>query len=195
MQDNTYEKALLAKFIEGDQSAFSVLFNRYYKDLTIFASSYTGDVHSAEEIVQGIFVKLWENRGGLNITSSLRSYLLKSVQNRCLDWLRHKKVKSNYSQAILNEPEVFENDTENYLLYSDLSSQIAEALESMPEELATAFRMNRFEGLTYSEIAERQGVSVRTIEVRIGKTLEMLREQLREYLMPLLALLLSFLNP
>jgi RNA polymerase sigma-70 factor (family 1) len=187
-----YNRLLLEKIKKSDTNAFSVIFTTYYRDLSIFACHFTNDIEISEEIVQDVFVQLWENRELLQISSSLKSYLLKTVQNRCFDWKRHQKVKNNYSEKILTNPSVFENNTENYILYSELENHIEQALNELPEEYDIAFRMNRYEGLTYPEIAEKTGVSVRTIEVRIGKALQILREKLKEYITPALFILFSW---
>lgn len=176
---------LTAKLIEGDEQAFSALFNQYYSDLVLFAHTFLRNRQSAEEIVQDVFMKLWENRRSLIIISSLKSFLLKSVQNRCIDLIRHNRVK-NQTGMPLNSS-LFENDTEHYILYSELEKQLEKALKELPEELSWVFRMNRFEGKTYSEIAEAGNVSVRTIEVRIGRALALLRDKLKDYLILLIA--------
>ena len=82
-------------------------------------------------------------------------------------------------------------DTENYVLYSDLSSQLKNALNKLPEDCRIAFEMNRFEGLKYKEIANRLNVSERTIEVRIGKALGLLRKYLREFFILITSFLLG----
>jgi RNA polymerase sigma-70 factor (ECF subfamily) len=189
-----YDRLLLEKVKKGDTNAFSLIFTAYYRDLSIFACHFTNSTDIAEEIVQDIFVLFWGNRTSLQITTSLKSYLLKTVQNRCFDWKRHQKVRDNYSEKILANSAVSENDTENYILYSELENRIEQALGELPNEYAVAFRMNRYEGLTYPEIAEKAGVSVRTIEVRMGKALQILREKLKEFLIAILPFLLHLLK-
>ncbi|HCI54537.1 MAG TPA: hypothetical protein DFI01_01275 [Bacteroidales bacterium] len=115
------------------------------------------------------------------IDISLKSYLLKITQNKCIDWHRHVKVRQAYNDYMMDSQSYFEYDTENYILHSELQEQIEKALGNLPEPISDAFRMNRYKGLKYNEIAEIQNVSVRTIEVRIGKALELLRKYLKEY--------------
>jgi RNA polymerase sigma-70 factor (ECF subfamily) len=177
------EKKALGMLRQGDKAAFSDIFSCYYKDLVLFASTFTKDRDLAEEIVQDVFLKLWETRQNLIITSSLKSFLLRSVQNKCIDWIRHLDIRLKHRESILDKPELLENDTENYLLYSELYTSLENALEQMPEEVSQAFQMNRFEGLTYQDIAEKYGVSVRTVEVRIGKALHLLKELLKDFIL------------
>jgi len=184
------ESDLLLRISEGDRIAFAVVFTRYYNDLVLFAASFTHQREISEEIVQEVFLKLWENASNSEIPVSLRSYLLKSVQNRCLDWLRHMKVRSHYALMVQHAPVLAENDCEKYLLYSELHSALEQAMRSMPADVAEAFRQNRFDGLTYKEIADKLGLSVRTVEVRISKALQWLRLQLVDFL-PVCLLILS----
>ena len=99
------------------------------------------------------------------------------------------KIREQYNTYADHHLRLMENDTENYILRSELEVNLEKALRLLPSEISLAFRMNRQEGLTYHEIAERQNVSVRTIEVRIGKALSLLREYLKDYLITILVLL------
>jgi RNA polymerase sigma-70 factor, ECF subfamily len=175
------EREMVSNLRVGDISAFTNIFTAYYKDLVIFATRFTKDRNSAEEIVQDTFVHLWEEHDTINISTSLKSYLLKTINNKCIDWYRHKKVIKEHTDFILETSIYYEFDTENYVLHSELEGKIEEALALLPDEISQVFRMNRFKGLKYQEISELLGVSVRTIEVRIGKTLNLLRTHLKEY--------------
>ena len=170
--------------IKNDEhSSFSAVFSVYYHDLVVFSSTFTKNIQVSEEIVQDIFVKFWEDRHSIDIISSLKSYFLKSVQNRSIDWLRHLKIRGKYEQDILEHAVLSENDTEHYVLRSELEMNIDKALKQLPAELSEPFKLSRFEGLTYPEIAVKFNVSVRTVEVRIGKALRLLRNELKEYLL------------
>lgn len=183
------EKTLTSRLLAGDRSAFSFIFNAYYKDLVIFAASFTKDVNIAEEIVQDTFVRLWEDHELIKVDISLKSYLLKTVRNKCIDWYRHKKIKQKHAGVMKERTPCFTCDTDNYLMFSELQEQLDIALNKLPDEISTPFRMNRSKGLKYHEIADILGVSVRTIEVRIGKALHMLHNYLKEYLMVIIVLL------
>ncbi len=186
------EKALILRLIGGDQSAFSNIFSAYHKDLVLFAMRYTKDLNNAEEIVQDIFVRLWEDRESVNVNISIKSYLLKSIQNKFIDWYRHNKIKKAHYDFVLADTLKYESDTDGYLLYNELQEQIDSTLSELPEEVSSAFRMNRYKGLKYSEIADLLGVSVRTVEVRIGRALHLLRNHLKDYLPDILVILSLF---
>jgi len=184
------EKALISRVKDGDTSAFTVIFTGYYKDLVMFATRFTHNINDAEEIIQDIFVRFWEEREYVNITVSLKSFLLKTVQNKCIDWLRHNKVAGIHNDYILAGSTQMQYDTDNYVLFSELQEQIDSSLARLPEEISEAFRMNRYKGLKYHEIAKVMGVSVRTVEVRIGKALNILRNNLKDYLLTIAILLM-----
>ena len=149
--------------------------------MVFFAYSFTHELTTAEDIVQDTFVKLWEEHEKLNVTVSLRSVLLKTIQNKCIDWHRHKKVLNNHSTFIIDNSPLYDYDTDNYVLRSELEGRIENAVASLPENIKEAFEMNRYEGLKYQEIALRLNVSVRTVEVRISKALDLLRKKLIDY--------------
>jgi RNA polymerase sigma-70 factor (ECF subfamily) len=175
-----HEKKLIEQVRNNDRLAFSILFTRYYSDLVRFSSSIIHDTTAAEEIVQDLFVRIWENRRQLN-TDSLKSYLLKSVQNRSIDYLRHLTIKNNFARTLLEHPVLLQNDTENYILYTELESEVNQALNRIPESYAEVFKKSRFEALNHQEIAKLMGISVRTVEERIRKALQLLRIQLRDF--------------
>ena len=175
------EHTLLIELKTGNKQAYSQLFNKYYKDLVLFGGNFLPNKSLCEDIVQNVFLKLWRDRESIEIETSLKSFLLRSVQNSCLDELRHKGVvreHESYSSTFSVSDNI---DTENYVLYSDLQGHLEEALTKLPVACREAFEMNRLEGLKYREIAEKLHVSERTVEVRIGKALSLLRNHLKEF--------------
>jgi len=134
-------------------------------------------------------LKLWEDREIIIVTTTLKSFLLKLIQNRCLDWLRHAKVIHSHYDSVLNSSPLLECDTENYILRSEIEKIVKKALDKIPDEIAEPFKLNRYDGLKYREIAEKMQVSNRTVEVRIGKVLQILRDELKDYLITFLMLL------
>ncbi len=173
---------LLKRLKQGDPEAFTMLFRQYYKDLVLFGGNFLKNQMICEDIVQSVFLRLWNEKESLEIKTSLKSYLLKSVQNSCLDEIRHQKIVHDHEAWFSQYATLYEIDTENYILYSDLYNRLQEVLGSMPEEYRIAFEMNRFEGLKYHEIAVQLNVSVRTIEVRISKALKILKKELKDFL-------------
>jgi RNA polymerase sigma-70 factor (ECF subfamily) len=182
IEDSLFEQALLKRLVSGDENAFSMVFSACYTDLVLFAMTIVRNSDIAEEIVQEIFVKLWEGHENLQIKTSLRSYLLRSVQNRCIDWYRHEKVRQSHIEDISSHMVLFDCDTDEYMFGSELEERIEKILSLIPPDCSEAFRMNREQGLKYNDIAEKLSVSVRTVEVRVSKALHLLRKHLQDYL-------------
>lgn len=185
---NTQQENFVLSALKLDsKEAFSLLFQTYYTDLVLFGGNFVKDKSSCEDIVQSIFLKLWNDRKNIQIKTSLKSYLLKAVRNSCFDEFRHLEVvrqyESDYENSVLDC-----YDTENYVLYSDLHDHLNRALEQVPELYREAFVLNRFEGLKYREIAEKLNVSERTVEVRVSKTLELLRKYLKDFFVLLISI-------
>lgn len=185
------EQILLDELKQGDVHAFSFLFNKYYKDLVLFGGNFLPDQSACEDIVQSLFLKIWQDRENLEIRTSIKSFLLKSVQNSCLDVIRHQKIKNSYEEKSQLKSVLDETEFEQHILYSDLKSHLDEALTKLPESYREAFELNRFEGMKYKEIAEKLKVSERTIEVRIGKAIGLLRKHLKDFFIIVLSILFS----
>lgn len=181
------EQYLLSEIKVDNKEAFSLIFQSYYLDLVLFAGNFIHSKQVCEDIVQSVFLRLWNDRTNIQIEISLKSFLLKAVRNSCLDEFRHLEVvrqyEVDYENSILNS-----YDTENYILYSDLYDHLYRALEQIPELYREAFMMNRFEGLKYKEIAKKLNVSERTVEVRVSKTLGLLRKQLKDFFVLLISI-------
>ncbi|GGJ93168.1 RNA polymerase sigma-70 factor [Parabacteroides faecis] len=185
--DKQQEYFVMSALRQDSKEAFSLLFQTYYTDLVLFCGNFVKDKDSCEDIVQSIFLKLWNDRKNIQIEISLKSYLLKAVRNSCLDEFRHieivRQYETEYGSSVLDN-----YDTENYILYSDLYAHLSRALEKIPDLYKEAFVLNRFEGLKYREIAEKLNVSERTVEVRVSKTLDLLRKQLKDFFVFLISI-------
>lgn len=176
------EQELILQLKEGDKEAFTWLFRKYYRDLVLFAGNYILDKDTCEDIVQNVFVNLWAKRGETDVKVSPKSFLLKSVQNACLDALRHKKTVYQHEAFIASWAQNFDLSTEHYILYSDLEKHVADALEKLPLQYRETFELSRIQGIKYKDIAKKFDVSERTIEERIGKTIKLLRYYLKDFL-------------
>ena len=165
-----------------------MVFRDYYKPLVRYGNTYLKDSDEAEDIVQQVFVSLWEKRDQLDIHTSIRSILYKSVQNACLNKIKHLKVRTSYAEE-LKATAVY-TDSSDSVQATELNERIQLAMENMPEQCSRIFKMSRFEQLRYQEIADQLGLSVKTIENQMGKALKIVREELKDYL-PLLILFFS----
>ena len=172
---------LLDRIANDDEEAFSLLFSEYYADFVMFAGTFLGKRDDSEEIVQEVFVGLWESRSQLKRDRSLRSYLLTVIHNKCMDALRHNQIKQNYIEHIITEEVENPYEVESSVFLSDLQHKLDEAFAKIPTELLIPFKMNRFEGKKYREIADELGIPLRTTEFRISQALKLIRVHLKEY--------------
>ena len=175
-----YPDFILHKLKAGDKEAFEFIFRQYYQGLVVFALDFVPDKDKAEEIVQGIFVKLWEEKDKIVITSSVKSYLFRAVQNKCLDHIKHDKIQKKYEKDLMEKN--LTSKTDNDILTFELKERIENAIEDLPENIRKVFRMSRYENKKYNEIAKAMNISVKTVEARIGKALAILRHDLKDWL-------------
>lgn len=173
---------------DNDQDAFRVLFLQFFSPLCVFANRYVEDKETCEDIVQDTFMRIWEKRKGIFITSSFRNFIVTSVRNSCIDYLRKQELENNWVQWRI-DVDSEENNGDIYTL-RELQSILKEALSKVPENIRTTFEMNRFEGKKYAEIDELKQISVKAVESHICKVLKYLRTELKDFL-PLLLLILS----
>jgi len=173
----------------GDESVYILLFNEYYVSLCSYSRRYVGRKDIAEEIVSDTFFKIWENRKKLNIETSVKSYLFQAVANNSLYFLRKLKREEkieDYFSGSENEnigfKEVAENLTEQSLIMQELTSRIEDAINQLPLQQQTVFRLKRFEGKKNKEIAEEMGLSVKTVEMHLSKAMISMRKNLKDYL-------------
>lgn len=182
------EDITLAQLKCGDHQTFSRLFNLYHRDLVLYAGRYLPDQETCEDIVQDVFLKMWHISDHLEISVPVRAYLISAVRNSCLNEIKRRRII--YDTTIDSLTWIPKRVEEEAVLYSELHEHFQQALQQLPAPCRQAFEMNRFQNKKYQEIADMLGVSKRTIEVRIGKALALLRDYLKEYL-PLILFLLT----
>ncbi|MFW5830906.1 MAG: RNA polymerase sigma-70 factor [Prolixibacteraceae bacterium] len=174
------EQELLRKIKKGDERAFEEVFHCYYQNLCVFAAKIIQDDTAAEEIVQDLFVKIWEKHNEIEIKSSLKNYLIRSTKNQCLNYIKHNKIKEKHAKIMFSEKESASTGRDDFIEI-DLMEEIEKSINSLPKKRQEVFRLSREEGLKYREIAEKLGVSVKTVETQMGLAIKTLREKLKNY--------------
>jgi len=183
-QNNSF---LLAELAKGHERAFDYIFRKYYKALCAQATVYVKDLDAAQGIVQEAFIKFWGKREQAESIKNLASYLTSMVRNQSIDYLRKVSVRDKtHQQELLKDDS--ENTTEQLLMAREFEEKLIVALSNLPERCRIAFEYSRFEDLTYPEIAEKMGISVKAVEALMSRSLKVLRKELKDYL-PLLILL------
>jgi RNA polymerase sigma-70 factor (ECF subfamily) len=164
----------------GDIGQFESLFRSSYVSLVRYAKTLIKDHDTAEEIVQDLFFRLWQDKEKLNIESSLNGYLFRSVHNRCLHYIEHNRVIERHAEEMSYSQSESQDNPSDILNYKELQEKIARILERLPERCGRIFTMSRFEGLKYSEIADKLSVSIKTVEANMGRALKEFRKELTQ---------------
>ena len=175
---------------------FDSIYINNFSRLFLFAKEYVLFDEEAENIVQDIFLMLWEKREALRVDVSLTAYLFTLVKNKCIDFLRHQMVEQMYSENVKHEYNeelnvklfALESFDHNFSSEEDIETLLRNAIDKLPERCRLIFIKSRIEGKKYKEIAEELNLSVNTVEGQISIALKKLREELKDYL-PLLLFL------
>ena len=162
---------ILTKIKNGDVKAFEEVFRLYYMPLCMYAAGITGRMDIAEEIVQELFYVFWKERERLQMFHTIKSYLYGAVRNQSLQYWEHQDVRNRYKEAVLSRPDKdgTRDDPQEQIEYKEL-------------EALRIFRMHRFEGKKYAEIASSLSLSVKTVEAEMTKALRTLRDELEKYM-------------
>ncbi len=172
------DSELMERLSQDDRRAFEYIFKTYYQDLCRFGVTYVKDMDIAEELVQQIFINIWERRYELSISSSMKSYLFTAVRNKSFNYLKLQLPKE-YKKVDVDEVGFIDhNNKEEDIVFEDLKVYVEKAIDSLPGKCKAIFVLSRNSGLTYKEIAEELDISVKTVENQIGIALKKLREQL-----------------
>lgn len=186
MQD-PMESRILRQLKAGREEGYKYLFDHHYQVLCVIASRYVHDDFLAETIVGDVIFHLWEKRGTLEISTSLRSYLVQSVRNRCLDYLKSRPVRTEMPTGLEEDfPVISYAKGSDYplgrLLEKELEGEIAKSIDHLPDQSRKVFRMSRFENKKYGQIASELGISTDTVKYHVKRALALLRADLGKYL-------------
>lgn len=164
-----------------DKAALKELFEAHYRPVCAAIHRFVGERGMTEDLAQQVFIRFWEKRHQIEISTSPGAYLHRMAVNEALAWLRSKKNQQpeEITHATPFNPQA---DGEEVFLQHELNEQIHLAIETLPPRCRAVFQLSRFEELSYQEIADRMEISVKTVEHQMGKALRVLREQLQPYL-------------
>ena len=179
---NADSRFLISRLQKGEEAAYELLFKEYYQVLTLFANKYLNDLEQAKELVQDLFVHLYEKRDQLDINSSLKSYLFRSTHNRCLNFINARKIRQKYAAYVNQHSDNTVNTLEQEVNKAELEHALYKAINDLPPRCRSIFKMNRFDGLSNGEIASKLKLSKRTVETQISKALRILRVKLEPYM-------------
>lgn len=176
--------------VANEKGFYETLFHSYYADLCKLSFNIIKDKDKAEDVVQEVYVQLWQRRQSVEFSYSIKSYLFKSVYNKSITEY-HKIIKRptidihEHTDAVQTSA-----NSEQEVQLNDIKTALHQAIGTMTDGCRTIFLMSREESLSYKEIADVLGISVKTVENQMGKALKHLRENLKEFIL----LYLFFIN-
>ncbi len=164
------------------REVFETEFKTNFKGLCFFAIKYVKDHDTAKEIVQESFIALWEKRDSMDLSKSLKTYLSTTVRNKCLNYLRDNQ---KFNKDILELEGLDANIKyvqQDHLIEDELQNRIEEAINKLPGKCKEIFVLNRMKHMKYQEIADKLGVSIKTVEAQMSKALKHMRTELSDYI-------------
>ena len=164
---------------DDDDRAFEELFHRYYAVLCQRVRGMIDCPHRTEEIVSDVFIKMWNNRRKLSISSSLKAYLFTAVRNQAIDFLRKQARNRTIDGEIRSAVPSTYSSPEEAVIFEEVSDAVEAAIEALPPQGRHIFRLSRDEGLKYREIASLLNISIKTVETHMRRSLIFLRKELR----------------
>ena len=170
---------LWSRIQSGDKQVFELLFQKYYATLCLLSKRYTKDITSARDVVQALFIHLWEQRTEIHIEVSVKAYLYRAVKYNSIRYLDNdRKIGIRVDEIPENgsDPEYFD-----HIEYAELQRIILDTVETLPDQCRKVFTMSRFENLKHADIAGKLNISVKTVESHITKALKILHDNLRSF--------------
>jgi RNA polymerase sigma-70 factor, ECF subfamily len=178
----TEQQTWTRRIRDGDVAAFEAAFHAWYGELCSFVRPQVGSADVAEEIVQETFLRVWRTRLTLDPAQPLRAYLYRAARNTAINQLKRRELESQWlsGAASTTVPRIHAADEELHV--HELSNAVQHTLATLPERCRLIFTMSRHQGLSYNEIADALGISIKTVETQMGRALKALRAGLATFL-------------
>lgn len=174
------DQLILESLRIGDQKAFSVLFEEHWFELYEIAYRKMQNHEDAQEVVQNLFVEIWEKREKLFI-SNPQNYLRVSLRNKCIDLIRSRVIQDRY----VDHCKLFQQSlcqTQDEIVFNELSERVDKSVGTLPEKSRNIFALSRYEGLSTKEISRKIKLSEKAVEYHLTKALKILKAHLKEFL-------------
>jgi RNA polymerase sigma-70 factor, ECF subfamily len=172
------EQKLVNRLNQGDEKAFDALFYRYHVKIFNLAKRFLSRKEDAEEVVQSVFIALWENRATIDESKSLTGYLLTVARHIIYNTLRKNVYRQGYIEYIMTQNHSVDFVTENEVLFHDLNNLVTSLVDQLPPKRKEIFRLSRYDGLSYQEIARKLSISESTVNSQLTKALDYIRKNI-----------------
>jgi len=177
--DNLSDSLLVTKIRQNDKDAFKTLYDRYSRKIYFFSLKYISDTAEVEDLVQSVFINVWQSRKSLDPDNSVKSYIYKAAVNYIYNYLKRKKIQNRFIESQIQKDEIYSNLTYEQVFFHDLERTINNVVETLPAQQQKIFQLNRTEGLTEQEIAKKLDLSVRTVENQTYRALKKIKAILK----------------
>ncbi|MEL7147145.1 MAG: RNA polymerase sigma-70 factor [Bacteroidota bacterium] len=182
MKETDIDQQLFERIRSGDEGAFRVLFMKYFARLCAFVHTIVRAEQKAQDVVQKVFVKLWEKRKFLMIAKTVFGYLMSSCKNEAFNYLKMEKTRQKYEEQYATDYQAAEAYEMRIGEGGEIGFLVNRAIEELPEKCKQIYTLSKKDGLSYKEIADFLKISEKTVENQIGIALRKLREALTPHL-------------
>jgi len=172
------DSELLELLSQGDKSAFTTIYNRYFEVLYIHSFKILGDEDEAKDVLQDLFSSVWARREQIHLTGNLSAYLYSAVRNKIFDTLSHKKVSVKYSDSLKVFAEKGYVNTDHRVRERELTALIEKEVAALPSRMRHIFELSRKENYSHREIAQHLNLSEQTVRTQVKNALRVLRVKL-----------------
>jgi len=179
------DQKLIEKLKSGSEAAFDKLFRKYFRKLVYFSMKVVKSKDSSEEVVQDLFVSLWEKKHKLQLKVSLKAYLYRAVYNNSVQYVKKQQRFVNSSGLSDDLPD----DYTDLLEQSELEERVYQTIEQLPEKCKEIFKLKRFDELKNREIANQLQISIKTVETQMTRALKYLKKNLEDLILLVISLL------
>lgn len=187
-----YSDEELMKEIKADNMfAFDSLYKKYCNKVYNFGFSILKSTEESENLMQDVFLNLWENRHKVEKDTSIKSYIFTITYNSAISIIRKKTRESKFIEYLMSLQEITEEPASVQLEYAELTNKLNDVINALPQRQKEVYLLHRVDCMKYSEIAERLNISVNTVENHMSRALKTIREKLGQY--SLFAILFSYL--
>lgn len=169
---------LVERIRKGDKQAFERFFYKYYAKLCVFSNTYVKSIDTSRDVVQDVYIKIWDNKENFEINQSLKAYLYQAVRNQSLNYLGKNSQKIRLHESLSEQRQLEAEDAGHELNTEELTEKIWKLVDKLPEKRRAIFILYRKHGLSYKEIAEVMEITRKTVENQMGRSLKFIREQL-----------------
>lgn len=186
--NTSFESNKFKSFKKGEEAAFKYFYDKYFRRITSFSIQFIYDQDEAENLAQEAFINLWQNRKEIESINGIQSFLYTYAKSKCLNLIRHNKVKDKFKNDLLNHKEreldieVLNSIQFDTLELTELERIINESINDLPPKTREVFIKKRFENKKNAEIAEEMNVTIKAVEAHMTKALKILKTKLSDYL-------------